>query len=185
MTSHVALSPGEAGKAGRGPAYPPCCPGPRGFGAVHPCPEDGAGWPAPLMWGRRVRAAHTPASCSFCAAVLLFCVSGGMLFIIFPLDLINPRSVMSLEISIKHIVTRSADPVVVPAPCSHAGCRRAGVSRWRPGLGADCTAGRAQDGPGESCLLRKSQRSLCGGSGGCPLGETSLAPPAGLAGHAC
>ena len=29
----------------------------------------------------------------------------GILFIIFPLNLINPRSVMNLEIPIKHIIT--------------------------------------------------------------------------------
>lgn len=65
----------------------------------------------------------------------------GIFFIMFPLHLINPHSVMNLEISIKHIVANqhgTGGGWWLPTPVRGVGC--AGQTRPALGLGAGSPA---------------------------------------------
>lgn len=86
------------------------------------------------------------AGCSFMCPV-------GIFFIISPLDLINPHSVMNLEISIKHTVANQHGTSGAAASCGRAGSR---LSRPGLGLGAGSPANGLCSRPGPSALLRTS-----------------------------
>lgn len=148
---------------------PDDCPPPRGLSAAIVASEDLAGRPGPGSsaaaldsGGTRtspLRPAHPLRRCR-----LLFTRPLGILFIIFPLHLIKPHSVMNLEISIKHISTERRGPGGgrrLRAPC---GGGRAGLSPSAPAR--SCLQQGLGRGPGPSSPPWRTTRDPCGSSHG-------------------
>lgn len=114
MTSNVTLSlvgkqlrlPAFQGRAGGGAVCRPGCAAPQDPAAIFPL-EDAAGRICSLSsepaWRVPVGPHFPPPHPLTAARPVMWPL--GMFFIIFPLNLINPHSVMNLEISIEHIIT--------------------------------------------------------------------------------